>query len=135
MLGDRQPEARAPSAEITVAGRGRERCSRRRRTGWSRQAKASAKRRALRIYALLETLYATGLRVSELIGLSRDVLTSDDQVMTIKGKGGRERLVPLNDSARKALADHRRGACQPTRRKAARGRLGCSPPATEAGSI
>ena len=32
--------------------------------------------------------------------------TSDDQVMTIKGKGGRERLVPLNDSARKALADH-----------------------------
>jgi integrase/recombinase XerD len=66
----------------------------------------SAKRRALRINALLETLYATGLRVSELIGLPRGVLVSDDQVMTIKGKGGRERLVPLNDSARKALADH-----------------------------
>ena len=66
----------------------------------------SAKRRALRINALLETLYATGLRVSELLGLSRNVLTSDDQVMTIKGKGGRERLVPLNDSARKAVADH-----------------------------
>ena len=65
-----------------------------------------AKRRALRLYALLETLYATGLRVSELIGLPRGVLVSDDQVMTIKGKGGRERLVPLNDSARKALADH-----------------------------
>src|SRR5262249_34846732 len=56
--------------------------------------------------ALLETLYATGLRVSELLALPRNVLTSDDQVMTIKGKGGRERLVPLNDSARKALADH-----------------------------
>jgi integrase/recombinase XerD len=66
----------------------------------------SAKRRALRIHALLETLYATGLRVSELIGLPRGVLTSDDQVMTVKGKGGRERLVPLNESARKAIADH-----------------------------
>ena len=84
----------------------------------------SAKRRALRINALLETLYATGLRVSELLGLSRGVLTSDDQVMTIKGKGGRERLVPLNDSARKALADHL-AALPPMRRKAARARPGC----------
>jgi len=74
--------------------------------GVEQAGEGSAKRRALRINALLETLYATGLRVSELLGLSRGVLTSDDQVMTIKGKGGRERLVPLNDSARKALADH-----------------------------
>jgi integrase/recombinase XerD len=66
----------------------------------------SAQRRALRLYALLETLYATGLRVSELLGLPRDVLVSDDLVLTVKGKGGRERLVPLNDSARKAVADH-----------------------------
>ncbi|MGA7373999.1 MAG: site-specific integrase, partial [Methyloceanibacter sp.] len=75
--------------------------------GVQQAREGSAKRRALRINALLETLYATGLRVSELLGLSRNVLTSDDQVMTIKGKGGRERLVPLNDSARKAVADHR----------------------------
>lgn len=74
--------------------------------GVEHAGEGSAKRRALRINALLETLYATGLRVSELLGLPRNVLTSDDQVMTIKGKGGRERLVPLNDSARKALADH-----------------------------
>ena len=74
--------------------------------GVEQAGEGSAKRRALRINALLETLYATGLRVSELLGLSRGALTSDDQVMTIKGKGGRERLVPLNDSARKALADH-----------------------------
>jgi integrase/recombinase XerD len=60
-------------------------------------------RRALRLYALLETLYATGLRVSELLALQRGVLVSDDRVLTIKGKGGRERLVPLNDSARNAL--------------------------------
>ena len=58
------------------------------------------------LYALLETLYATGLRVSELITLPRAVLTTDDRVLAIKGKGGRERLVPLNDAARKALAAH-----------------------------
>jgi integrase/recombinase XerD len=66
----------------------------------------SARRRALRLYALLETLYATGLRVSELLGLPRGVLTADDRVLTIKGKGGRERLVPLNEPARKALKVH-----------------------------
>jgi integrase/recombinase XerD len=64
------------------------------------------RRRALRLYALLETLYATGLRVSELISLPRAVLTTDDRVLTIKGKGGRERLVPLNEAARNALAAH-----------------------------
>lgn len=69
-------------------------------------ADGAARRRALRLYALLETLYATGLRVSELIALPRNVLTADDQVLTIKGKGGRERLVPLNDAARGALAAH-----------------------------
>ncbi len=65
-----------------------------------------ARRRALRLYALLETLYASGLRVSELIALPRAVLAADDQVLTVKGKGGRERLVPLNEAARLALAAH-----------------------------
>ena len=69
-------------------------------------ADGAAKRRALRLYAALETLYATGLRVSELIALPRNVLAADDRVLTIKGKGGRERLVPLNDAAREALAAH-----------------------------
>jgi len=63
-----------------------------------------ARRRAFRLNALLETLYASGLRVSELVSLPRDVLMADDRVLTIKGKGGRERLVPLNAAARKALA-------------------------------
>src|SRR4029079_17382332 len=66
----------------------------------------SPRRRALRLYAALETLYATGLRVSELISLPRGVLTADDGVLTVKGKGGRERLVPLNDTAREALRVH-----------------------------
>jgi len=71
-----------------------------------RGADGSAKRRALRLYAALETLYATGLRVSELIALPRNVLVADDRVLTIKGKGGRERLVPLNETARQALLAH-----------------------------
>ena len=60
--------------------------------------------RALRLYALIEMLYATGMRVSELVTLPRAVLTGDGRVLTIKGKGGRERLVPLNRAARDALA-------------------------------
>ena len=62
--------------------------------------------RALRLHALLEVLYATGMRVSELVTLPRAVLTGDARVLTIKGKGGRERLVPLNAAARKALDDY-----------------------------
>ena len=45
-------------------------------------------------------LYATGMRVSELVTLPRSVLAGDGRVLTIKGKGGRERLVPLNAAAR-----------------------------------
>jgi len=59
--------------------------------------------RALRLHALIETLYATGMRVSELVTLPRTVLAGDDRVLTIRGKGGRERLVPLNQAARAAL--------------------------------
>jgi integrase/recombinase XerD len=59
--------------------------------------------RALRFYCLLELLYATGMRVSELVGLPRTVLRGDKRVFSIKGKGGRERLVPLNAEARAAL--------------------------------
>ena len=59
--------------------------------------------RAIRFYCLLELLYATGMRVSELVGLPRSVLAGDRRVLTIRGKGGRERLVPLNGPARTAL--------------------------------
>lgn len=59
--------------------------------------------RALRFHCLIEVLYATGLRVSELVSLPRTVLTGDDRVLTIKGKGGRERIVPLGNPARVAI--------------------------------
>lgn len=64
---------------------------------------ASDRLRATRLYCLIEVLYATGLRVSELVGLPRNVLQGDGKMLTIKGKGGRERLVPLNAGARRAL--------------------------------
>lgn len=59
--------------------------------------------RALRLHCLVEMLYATGMRVTELVSLPRSVLTGDPRVLTIKGKGGRERLVPLNGPARAAI--------------------------------
>lgn len=59
--------------------------------------------RALRLHCLIEMLYATGMRVSELVSLPRSVLKGDLRVLTIVGKGRRERLVPLNSSARAAL--------------------------------
>src|SRR5262245_20674873 len=59
--------------------------------------------RAVRHYCLLEMLYATGMRVSELVALPRSSLLGDPRVLSIKGKGGRERLVPLNAPARAAL--------------------------------
>lgn len=59
--------------------------------------------RAVRHHCLLEMLYATGMRVTELVSLPRSVLKGDPRLLSITGKGGRERLVPLNTSARTAL--------------------------------
>ena len=55
---------------------------------------------------LLELLYATGLRVSELVGLTVQAATSEQQFILVKGKGGRERLVPVSGPARAALKDY-----------------------------
>jgi integrase/recombinase XerD len=63
--------------------------------------------RAARMYALLETLYATGLRVSELVSLPKSAARARDPFITIKGKGGRERLVPLTARAKEALGAYR----------------------------
>jgi integrase/recombinase XerD len=53
----------------------------------------------LRDRAMLETLYATGLRVSELVGLKRVQVALDAGVVRVMGKGSRERLVPLGEEA------------------------------------
>jgi integrase/recombinase XerD len=57
---------------------------------------------AARMRAALEILYATGLRVSELLALPRTALAGDAQLLLVRGKGGRERIVPLSDAAREA---------------------------------
>ncbi len=71
--------------------------------GRTETTKGRERVRALRLHALIEMLYATGLRVTELVTLPRSVLAGDGRVMTVKGKGGRERLVPLNAPARAAI--------------------------------
>lgn len=54
--------------------------------------------------AAFETMYATGLRVSELAGLPARAFTPETPVLFVRGKGGKERMVPLTDAARDALA-------------------------------
>lgn len=58
---------------------------------------------ALRLYVLLELLYATGLRVSELVSLRRSAVMRDTSYLTVTGKGNKDRVVPLNDRARDAI--------------------------------
>ncbi|MGU3536555.1 site-specific tyrosine recombinase XerD [Methylobacterium sp. A54F] len=62
--------------------------------------------RARRMLCLLELLYATGLRVSELIGLPRGAARTRERYLVVRGKGGRERLVPLTDLARETMRAH-----------------------------
>ncbi|MEO8684649.1 MAG: site-specific integrase, partial [Devosia sp.] len=54
---------------------------------------------SLRLYLLLELLYATGMRVSELVSLKRSAVMRDASFLTITGKGNKERIVPVNDRA------------------------------------
>lgn len=61
---------------------------------------------SVRLVCLLEMLYATGLRVSELVGLPMAAIGEDNQFIIIAGKAGRERMVPLTDPAQKALKDY-----------------------------
>ncbi|PYB73978.1 site-specific tyrosine recombinase XerD [Rhizobium wuzhouense] len=58
----------------------------------------------IRLLALLELLYATGMRVSELVSLPAKVLTQEGRFLVVKGKGNKERLVPLSRTAIEALA-------------------------------
>jgi len=67
---------------------------------------AVAAARAARLACLLELLYATGLRVSELIALPRSAADRRTQMLTVRGKGKRERLVPLNEPAKRAMLDY-----------------------------
>ncbi len=70
------------------------------------EASAPQRLRALRLYCLLEVLYATGLRVSELVALPLSASRRDARMIVVRGKGDKERLVPLNEPSRQAMADY-----------------------------
>ena len=63
------------------------------------KSRDSKKLNALRLNCLVEIIYATGLRVSELVALPVSAALSDDRFLYVRGKGGRERLVPLSEPA------------------------------------
>jgi integrase/recombinase XerD len=58
-----------------------------------------------RMHALVEVLYATGLRVSELVSLPVTVAQRDERFFVVRGKGNKERMVPLSPKAREAMRD------------------------------
>jgi integrase/recombinase XerD len=70
------------------------------------EASPQQRLRAIRHYCLLEVLYATGLRVSELVALPRSAARQDARMIVVRGKGNKERLVPLNEASRQAMADY-----------------------------
>jgi integrase/recombinase XerD len=62
--------------------------------------------RAARLLCLLEVVYATGLRVSELVALPASAARRDQRMLVVRGKGGKERIVPLNNQAKRAMKEY-----------------------------
>ncbi|MBA2484932.1 MAG: tyrosine recombinase XerC [Nitrospira sp.] len=77
----------------------------------------------LRDRAILETLYSTGARVSELVGMNRDDISRSEGLVRVRGKGGKERIIPLSSVALEALATYQSQApnvtAPPSRRSSA----------------
>src|ERR1700704_1748674 len=68
------------------------------------EASAPQRLRAMRLYCLLEVLYATGLRVSELVTLPLSASRRDARMIVVRGKGNQERLGPPNETSRQGKA-------------------------------
>jgi integrase/recombinase XerD len=69
-------------------------------------APLAARLRAVRLACLIELLYATGLRVSELVALPASAARRDAEVIVVRGTGNKERLVPLNGAAKNAMTEY-----------------------------
>ncbi len=96
-----------------------------------------ARCRALRMMAMLELLYATGMRVSELIALRENDVDERSAMVRVLGKGGKERMVPLTGQALSALAEYREHCASVSGKAGGKGRLRASGwlfPSSSAGS-
>ena len=120
-----RPAAARPPLPKILSERGRAADRRRRR--WPGEE-------GVRLRCILELLYATGLRVSELVALPLAAAQRDPRFLLVRGKGGKERIVPLSEPARQALAEYLecRGRFLPTRRSV---RAGCSRRAARDGHL
>jgi integrase/recombinase XerD len=74
-----------------------------RRAGENEALAPAARLRAARLNCLVEVVYATGLRVSELVALPASAARRDQRMLVVRGKGGKERLVPLNQAAKRSM--------------------------------
>jgi integrase/recombinase XerD len=101
------------------------------------EAPALQRLRAMRLYCLLEVLYATGLRVSELVALPLSAARRDARMIVVRGKGNKERLVPLNEPSRQAMADYLAAAeaLKPEKKKNAAGSKWLFPSFGESGHL
>jgi len=95
-----RPEARRPLPKILT----REEVEALFRAAEEKARGEAAPSASVRMLALLELLYGSGLRATELVSLPRNAVHPDRPFLILKGKGGRERLVPVSDRAREAVA-------------------------------
>ena len=109
------PTIRPPSSKGRSRGRSLpkvlsiadvDRLLRRRAPPWREAAEPPERLRAARLTCLIEVLYATGLRVSELVALPASAAERNARMLVVRGKGDKERLVPLNDAAKTAMRDY-----------------------------
>ena len=85
-------------------------------------------REGLRDRAILETLYSTGARVSELVGMDRQDISRSEGVVRVRGKGGKERVIPLSPLALEAIdAYHAQASVTAASYSSDRGAPGGSP--------
>ena len=102
----RGPSADAPCRKCSRSPKSTD-CWRRRARTWKTPSSRRPQRlRAARLLCLLEVVYATGLRVSELVALPAAAARRDQRMLVVRGKGGKERLVPLNQAAKRAMAEY-----------------------------
>jgi integrase/recombinase XerD len=79
-----------------------------RRSAEDETQEKAARLRAARLNCLIEVVYATGLRVSELVALPASAARRNQRMLVVRGKGRKERLVPLNQAAKRSMDEYLR---------------------------